>query len=90
MLSDAEVYCSALIMTKWEAALSDAEALLLCARNDDRGRYSRIVSLLHGKSVKWQSPSFLWKEVPRRGGGWLLQRGEVVWGEHCLVSSSRA
>ena len=21
-------------------------------------------------------PSFLWKEVPRRGGGWLPQRGE--------------
>ena len=22
------------------------------------------------------SPSFRWKEVPRRGGGWLPQRGE--------------
>ena len=24
------------------------------------------------------SPSFLWKEVPRRGGGWLSKRDEVV------------
>ena len=23
-------------------------------------------------------PSFLWKEVPRRGGGWLSKRYEVV------------
>ena len=38
----------------------------------------------------WTSPSFLWKEVPRRGGGWLPQRDE---GEYTiarpLVSSSR-
>ena len=39
----------------------------------------------------WISPSFLWKEVPRRGGGWLPQRDE---GEYTIVrppvSSSRA
>ena len=39
----------------------------------------------------WTSPSFLWKEVPRRGGGWLPQRDE---GEYTIVrppvSSSRA
>ena len=39
----------------------------------------------------WTSPSFLWKEVPRRGGGWLPQRDETK----CEtarppVSSSRA
>ena len=38
----------------------------------------------------WTSPSFLWKEVPRRGGGWLPQRDE---GEYTIVrppfSSSR-
>ena len=39
----------------------------------------------------WTSPSFLWKEVPRRGGGWLPQWDEMK----CetarpLVSSSRA
>ena len=36
------------------------------------------------------SPSFLWKEVPRRGGGWLSQRNEREWGGPSLVSSSRA
>ena len=25
------------------------------------------------------SPSFLWKEVPRRGGGWLTQRNKQEW-----------
>ena len=25
------------------------------------------------------SPSFLWKEVPRRGGGWLTQRNKKEW-----------
>ena len=38
----------------------------------------------------WTSPSFLWKEVPRRSGGWLPQRDE---GEYTIVrppvSSSR-
>ena len=33
-------------------------------------RHSRIVSLFHGESVRRHSPSFPWKEVPRRGGGW--------------------
>lgn len=31
-------------------------------------RHSRIVSLPHGESVRRHSPSFPWKEVPRRGG----------------------
>ena len=26
------------------------------------------------------SPSFLWKEVPRRGGGWLTKRNKKEWG----------
>ena len=34
-------------------------------------RYSRIVSLLQGKSVRRYSPPFLWKEVLRRSGDWL-------------------
>ena len=29
---------------------------------------------------KHGSPSFLWKEVPRRGGGWLTQRNKKEWG----------
>ena len=33
---------------------------LAFARNDDEGRR--------------HTPSFLWKEVPRRGGGWLSMR----------------
>ena len=39
----------------------------------------------------WTSPSFLWKEVPRRGGGWLPQRDETKSETaHPPVSSSRA
>ena len=39
----------------------------------------------------WTSPSFLWKEVPRRGGGWLPQRDETKSEiAHPPVSSSRA
>ncbi len=43
-------------------------------------RYSRIVSHLHEESVRRHSPSFLWKEVVRRGGGWHLS-GMKVMGE---------
>ena len=39
-------------------------------------RYSRIESLLHEESVKRHSPSFPWKEVPQRGGGWLSRWDE--------------
>ena len=39
----------------------------------------------------WTSPSFLWKEVSRRGGGWLPQRDETKSEiAHPPVSSSRA
>ena len=39
----------------------------------------------------WTSPSFLWKEVSRRGGGWLPQRDETKSETaHPPVSSSRA
>ena len=44
-------------------------------------RYFRIVSLLHEESVRRYSPSFPWKEVPQRGGGWLSQRTESCAGE---------
>ncbi len=43
-------------------------------------RYSRIESLLHEESVKRHSPSFPWKEVPQRGGGWY-RSGMKVMGE---------
>ena len=33
-------------------------------------RHFRIESHLYGESVRRHSPSFPWKEVPRRGGGW--------------------
>ena len=36
------------------------------------------------------SPSFLWKEVPRRGGGWLTQRNEralPLTGSKCMKFS---
>ena len=28
-------------------------------------------SPFQGKGLAWTTPSFLWKEVPRRGGGWM-------------------
>ena len=39
-------------------------------------RHFRIESHLYGESVRRHSPSFPWKEVPQRGGGWLSQRDE--------------
>ena len=66
-------------------------------------RYSRIVSLLHGKSVRRQSPSFHRKEgvstrAPSLGRGCRAQRGGVGFRSRLkrngkrrsLVSSSRA
>ena len=56
---------------------------LACARNDGTGkRYSRSASFPRGKALVrgHGSPSFLWKEVPRRGGGWLSQRNKKEWG----------
>ena len=41
-------------------------------------RYSRIESLLHEELVKRHSPSFPWKEVPQRGGGWHRSGIKVV------------
>ena len=43
-------------------------------------RYSRIASFPREKGfgTGCDSPSFLWKEVPRRGGGWLTQRNKYV------------
>ena len=53
-------------------------------------RYSRFTAFPMGKGF-WTSPSFLWKEVPRRGGGWLPQRDETKSEiAHPPVSSSRA
>ena len=53
------------------------------ARNDDTGkRYSRSTSFPCRKALVQGhgSPSFLWKEVPRRGGGWLTKRNKKEWG----------
>ena len=47
-------------------------------------RHSRIVSLPHGESVRRHSPSFPWKEVPRRGGGWLSPKYEREYEESRL------
>ena len=38
--------------------------------------FSRGKALVQGHG----SPSFLWKEVPRRGGGWLTKRNKKEWG----------
>ena len=40
--------------------------------------YSRIVSHLHEESVRRYSPSFPWKEVPQRGGGWYRSEMKVM------------
>ena len=37
--------------------------------------FSRGKALVQGHG----SPSFLWKEVPHRGGGWLSQRNKKQW-----------
>ena len=69
----------------------ERKRFLAFARNDEGGeQHSCIKSHLHGESVKRHSPSFPWKEVVRRGVGWHRSGMKVVWGEHCLVSSSRA
>ncbi len=47
-------------------------------------RYSRIVSHLHEESVRRHSPSFPWKEVVRRGGGWHLSGMKVMCGEEAF------
>ena len=60
---------------------------LACARNDGTGkRYSRSASFPRGKALArgHSSPSFLWKEVPRRSEGWLSQRNKKEWGRGIL------
>ena len=60
---------------------------LACARNDGTGkRYSRTKAFPRGKALVrgHGSPSFLWKEVLRRGGGWLSQRNKKEWGRGIL------
>ena len=34
-------------------------------------RLATLGSPFQGKGLVWTTPSFLWKEVPRRGGGWV-------------------
>ena len=34
-------------------------------------RLAALGSPFQGKGLAWTTPSFLWKEVPRRGGGWM-------------------
>ena len=47
-------------------------------------RHSRIESHLHEESVKRHSPSFPWKEVPQRGGGWHRSGMKVMCGEEAF------
>ena len=61
----------------------ERKRFLACARND--GTRKTVFShrfLPHaGKALVrgHGSPSFLWKEVPRKGGGWLTQRNKKEW-----------
>ena len=43
--------------------------------------FSRGKALVQGHD----SPSFLWKEVPRRGGGWLTKRNKKQWGRSIFL-----
>ena len=56
---------------------------LAFARNDGTGKtvFSHRFLSHAGKALVrgCGSPSFLWKEVPRRGGGWLSQRNKKEW-----------
>ena len=57
----------------------ERKRFLAFARNDDRGKKGTLLSPLspYGEGGDGRhSPSFRWKEVLRRGGGWLPQRGE--------------
>ena len=47
-------------------------------------RQFRIESHLYGESVKRHSPSFPWKEVPQRGGGWHRSGMKVMCGEEAF------
>ena len=44
-------------------------------------RLAALGSPFQGKGLAWTTPSFLWKEVPRRGGGWV---GEALSPKHSL------
>ena len=56
---------------------------LAFARNDGTGKtvFSHRFLSHTGKALVrgCGSPSLLWKEVPRRGGGWLTQRNKKEW-----------
>ena len=64
-----------------ESTLSTADAVPLPQWGRQRGvgfaaekgsqpRLAALGSSFQGKGLAWTTPSFLWKEVPRRGGGW--------------------
>ena len=41
------------------------------AQKGSQPRLAALGSPFQGKGLAWTTPSFLWKEVPRRGGGWM-------------------
>ena len=40
-------------------------------KKESQPRLAALGSPFQGKGLAWTTPSFLWKEVPRRGGGWM-------------------
>ena len=40
-------------------------------QKESHPRLAALGSPFQGKGLAWTTPSFLWKEVPRRGGGWM-------------------
>ena len=62
---------------KWGKIVSSASFTRAPERRkkESQPRLAALGSPFQGKGLVWTTPSFLWKEVPQRGGGWM---GEAV------------
>ena len=51
--------------------MGKAKRRRLRRKKGSQPRLAALGSPFQGKGLAWTIPSFLWKEVPRRGGGWM-------------------